>query len=463
MKLGLLLCDHVREELQGEFGDYPKMFKDLLHQVDNSLEIEVFDVIAGELPSHVDQCDVYITSGSRYGVRDGLAWVDKLSDFIRQLYDAKKGFVGICFGHQLIAQALGGEVNKSDKGWGIGIAFSHLSVQKDWMTPHQSTLDLVVSHQDQISRLPQNSEILLSNAFCPYAMVQVGEHFLGIQGHPEFSRGYSLALMNSRKDRIPADVIASGAATLEQQTDALVSTQWILNFLRKTISTNKTGAENMKAVKCAIASTLLLSLSNAALAVEGLSANVAATSDYMWRGMTQNNHDNAISGGIDYTSESGFYVGTWVSNVDFGATDATNYELDFYGGYQFKNNDVEYNFGYILYSFPDSEDINMGEVYASVAYKNLSLKVSTIANSDNNAVDAGDDTYIEAAYKWDLGNDLAFTVHAGSYSRESADNYVDYSATLSKGNFSFSVMDVTEDSVDSDMRVVVSYTYGFDL
>ena len=240
MKLGILLCDHVQEQLQGEFGDYPLMFKDLLHQIDSTLEIEIFEVIAGQFPTDINQCDVYMTSGSRWGVTDGLEWVDKLSDFICELYVAKKGFVGICFGHQLLAQALGGEVKKSDKGWGIGIAFSELVAQKDWMEPHQTTLDLVVSHQDQISRLPQDSQVLLSNSFCPYAMVQVGEHFLGIQGHPEFSRGYSLALMNSRKDRIPSDIITHGTETLEQQTDDLVATRWILNFLEQTITTTKT-------------------------------------------------------------------------------------------------------------------------------------------------------------------------------------------------------------------------------
>ncbi|NRA71006.1 MAG: GMP synthase [Gammaproteobacteria bacterium] len=235
MKLGILLCDHVQEQLQGEFGDYPQMFSELLLQVDSTLQIEVFDVISGKLPTDINQCDVYMTSGSRWGVTDGLAWVDQLSDFLRKLYRAKKGFVGICFGHQLLAQALGGAVTKSDKGWGIGIAFSEVSTQKNWMRPYQATLDLVVSHQDQISQLPPDSQVLVSNAFCPYAMVQVGDHFLGIQGHPEFSRDYSLALMNSRKDRIPSAVITDGAATLVQPTDAILATQWILNFLAQTI------------------------------------------------------------------------------------------------------------------------------------------------------------------------------------------------------------------------------------
>ena len=218
----------------------------------------------------------------------------------------------------------------------------------------------------------------------------------------------------------------------------------------------------MRLLKCLLASTIFFGLGSAQ-AVEGLSANIGATNDYMWRGMTQNDHDIALSGGIDYANESGFYAGTWVSNVDFGAEDTTNYELDFYAGYSFEKNDVAYDFGYVLYAFPDADDYNVGEVYASIGWRNLSLKVSTLATSDNDDADFGDDTYIEAAYDWDLGNDLTLSFHAGSYSRENAENYVDYSASLSKGAFTFSLMDVNKDSVDSDVRVVISYTHSFDL
>ena len=218
----------------------------------------------------------------------------------------------------------------------------------------------------------------------------------------------------------------------------------------------------MKRLKYLFATAILVCSCNA-LAVEGLSANVGATNDYMWRGMTQNDHDIALSGGIDYASKSGWYVGTWVSNVDFGAEDMTNYELDFYAGFSIEKNNVAYDFGYVIYAFPDADDINMGEIYASVGWEGLSLKVSTLATSDNNDADFGDDTYIEAAYDWALGNDLTLGFHVGSYSREHADNYIDYSASLSKGDFTFTVMDVNKNSVDSDVRVVVSYNYGFDL
>ncbi|MFT5758728.1 MAG: hypothetical protein ACI9LM_003476 [Alteromonadaceae bacterium] len=218
----------------------------------------------------------------------------------------------------------------------------------------------------------------------------------------------------------------------------------------------------MKISTSLLACTLFMSLSSAH-AVEGLTANIGATNDYMWRGMTQNNHDIALSGGIDYAAESGFYAGTWVSNVDFGSADETNYEMDFYAGYGGEINNFSYDVGYILYAFPDANDINMGELYASINWQDLSLKISTLATSDVNNADFGDDTYIEGAYSFDLGNDLTLSLHAGSYSRENAENFVDYSVSISKGAFTFSVMDVSKDIIDEDVRVVLSYSHSIDL
>ncbi|PCI63474.1 MAG: GMP synthase [Gammaproteobacteria bacterium] len=233
MKLGILVCDQVQEQLQPEFGDYPEMFKTLLQRVDESLEIHCFSAIEHNLPEDINVCDCYITTGSRYGVNDDQIWIRELEDFIRALYKAGKGFVGICFGHQLIAKSLGGLVDKSSKGWGIGIAFSNVTNQKNWMLPVKKQLALVVSHQDQIIKLPPQAEVLASNDFCPYSMIKVGVSFIGIQGHPEFSRQYSLALINSRRDRISASVIDAASATLTHQTDDVISMKWLINFLKQ--------------------------------------------------------------------------------------------------------------------------------------------------------------------------------------------------------------------------------------
>lgn len=122
MKLGILQCDDVRSSLQPDFGNYASMFEALFQQVDKALELRFYLVINGQFPQHIDECDAYICSGSKWGANDDDLWVRQLEDFIRALYTARKGLVGICFGHQLIAKALGGEVEKSPLGWGVGIA-----------------------------------------------------------------------------------------------------------------------------------------------------------------------------------------------------------------------------------------------------------------------------------------------------------------------------------------------------
>lgn len=235
MKLGVLVCDHVQPHLQADFGDYAAMFAAIISTSAIKVELQFFDVVNGEFPAHIDVCDCYITTGSKYGVNDDLPWLAQLTEFVVCLHRAKKGFVGICFGHQLIARALGGRVEKSAKGWGIGIAKANVVKNSQWMVPKSETINLVVSHQDQISTLPANAEVLLTSDFCPFSMFKVDEHFLGIQGHPEFTRIYSYALMDSRRDRIPAGIITTAIRSLSWQADDILMMKWLLQFLQQSI------------------------------------------------------------------------------------------------------------------------------------------------------------------------------------------------------------------------------------
>ena len=232
MKIGLLQCDSVLDSLQGKHGNYPAMFIDLFKQVDPSIELVVFNVVEGEYPDNIKDFDGYITTGSRHGAEDDLPWINRLIEFVANLYQHNIKLVGICFGHQIIAKALGGQVVKSDKGWGVGVSLNTVERQTSWMEPFQDKLNLIVSHQDQVVRLPEDSEVLASSDFCPSYMYTVGECFLSIQGHPEFSKAYSYDLMESRRDRIDAHIIEQGQASLEFAVDDLLTVQWICQFLR---------------------------------------------------------------------------------------------------------------------------------------------------------------------------------------------------------------------------------------
>jgi len=236
MKIGLLQCDDVMQTLQSEHGNYPQMFDDLLRAQVPDLEMVVYRCMDGEYPARAGECDSYLTTGSKFGVNDGLPWVDVLEDFIRQLWEHRMPLVGICFGHQLMAKALGGEVGKSVKGWGVGVSFNQVVMRKNWMDPWQEKLDLIVSHQDQVTRLPVHADVLISSIFCPYYVVQYGQHFMSVQGHPEFCKDYSRALMDLRQGAIPDARLREGQASLSAEVDADVMMRWMLNFLAQASS-----------------------------------------------------------------------------------------------------------------------------------------------------------------------------------------------------------------------------------
>jgi GMP synthase-like glutamine amidotransferase len=225
MKVGLLECDHVTDQLRHIAGDYRQMFRALIDRHAPQIQLEYFDVSTGEFPASLNACDAYLTTGSRFSAYDADDWIRRLKDFVRQLRDADKPFVGICFGHQILAEALGGKVVKAEKGWGIGIQSMNVIQTEDWMRPLQGSCDLHYSHRDQVEILPEDSVVLGKTDHCRVAMFRVGERMLGIQGHPEFPGAYAEALIRRRTELIGADLV--GEADFASPTDEAVITQWI--------------------------------------------------------------------------------------------------------------------------------------------------------------------------------------------------------------------------------------------
>lgn len=202
-------------------------------------------------------------------------------------------------------------------------------------------------------------------------------------------------------------------------------------------------------------------ISTQASAVEGLSANAAVTSNYLWRGITQSNDDAAVSGGIDFESKSGAYVGTWVSSLGGSS------EFDFYAGYTGEAGDITYDIGYIFYGYPSSvastADADFSEVYLSLGYDALTLGVSVLADAEWDA-DFADDIYYSAEYAIDVeGLEVGF--HAGFYDTDASfaegnvyDGY-DLGVSISKNGFTFGI----NDHENTNSTVYVSYSVDFDL
>lgn len=231
MKIGILKTDAVRPEWVPNFGEYPDMFQRLLAQVDASLEFVTWDVEQGELPEQTDLVDGYIITGSKSSAYDDKPWIRNLEVFIRQLDAEQRKLVGICFGHQLIAKALGGDVKKSPKGWGVGVHVYNIN-DHSLHDGEGDTLQLLASHQDQVMAPPANAEVIATNEHCEIAGMRVGKHILTFQGHPEFVPAFSREIMTFRRAMIGDERVAEGMASLEalhHQGERVA--RWILDFI----------------------------------------------------------------------------------------------------------------------------------------------------------------------------------------------------------------------------------------
>ena len=233
MKLGILKTDAVLPRWVPDFGEYPDMFISLLGRLDPGLEFAVYDVEQGEYPADIDEVDAYLITGSKSSVYDDKPWIRELEAFVRELHARRKKLVGICFGHQLVAQALGGRTEKSAKGWGQGVHTHTFTEVPSWHDGGSLAFNVLVSHQDQVVENAEDAEVLASSDFCENAVCQIGDHILTFQGHPEFVPGYSREILQYRREMIGEAIYESGMASLDTPAEGERIGRWILNFLRE--------------------------------------------------------------------------------------------------------------------------------------------------------------------------------------------------------------------------------------
>ena len=223
MKLAILETGRPPGNLAEEFGSYPQMFADLLGP---GFDVESFDVQSGQLPEPAAH-HAYLITGSPAGVYDPLPWIEPLQAFIRSAGEAK--MVGICFGHQVMAQALGGQVEKSNKGWGAGLHCYDIVRAEPWMNG-ESWIAIPASHQDQVVVQPPNTEVVAASDFAPFAaLAWTDRPAISFQFHPEFSPAFAKALIEKRYDVVPNPDAA--IASLDAPNDNARVAQWIRNFL----------------------------------------------------------------------------------------------------------------------------------------------------------------------------------------------------------------------------------------
>ena len=226
MKIAVLETGVPPDPLADEFGSYPDMFARLLGP---GYTFEIFDVEKGDLPD-MSAHGAYLITGSPAGVYEPLPWIAPLMEFIRSASDAK--MIGVCFGHQAMAQALGGEVIKSPKGWGTGLQCYQVVHPQPW-TNGEYQVAVPASHQDQVVVQPPGTTVVAASDFTPFAaLAWTDRPAISFQFHPEFSPGYAKALIEKRYDRVNDPDAA--LASLDAPNDNERVGEWIRRFLTET-------------------------------------------------------------------------------------------------------------------------------------------------------------------------------------------------------------------------------------
>jgi GMP synthase-like glutamine amidotransferase len=227
MPIGLLLCDHVRPGFRVIAGDYPDYFTRLLP----GRPIVTYDLTAGQFPTDLDECEAWITTGSRHFVSDDIGWIGDFAALVRRIHREERALVGICFGTQMIAHALGGEVWRAPTGWAVGIREVEVVESEGWMSPRADRFRILHGNADQVKTLPPGARLLGRSEDVPISVFALDDHIVAFQGHPEFTPAYSAVLMESRRATIiPEDVVDAGLASLTEPDTALLA-GWIENFI----------------------------------------------------------------------------------------------------------------------------------------------------------------------------------------------------------------------------------------
>ncbi len=237
MKIGILACGITPDEIIEDFGTYAEMIAQLVSSVKEGFEFETFDVRDGHFPESANTCDGWIISGSKFCVGEQSPWMIRLQELIVEIYAQKVPTVGICFGHQIVAVALGGRVDKCSGGWGVGLHRYETITDDVLFSPLKGGFTLNAMHQDQVVELPKSAGVLASSEFCAYAAINYSDVIFTIQAHPEFSMVFEYLLVSLRRGSvIPEGVADTGLASLRAaaaQADSQRVAECIVGFLSR--------------------------------------------------------------------------------------------------------------------------------------------------------------------------------------------------------------------------------------
>jgi len=234
IKLGILQVNHDKSvEVGDAFPDDAHRFRDLFDAQEDRFQYRIYMTIGGEVPKDLNEQDAFMITGSPLSVLDSHIFSNDLNDFIKRCDVARKPLLGACFGHQAIALALGGKVEKSDSGYNVGIEETRFHNHRSWMQPAHKTLPMYVFHEDQVTELPADCELLGSSKACKIASFAKGSHIFTTQAHPEFSESFMSCVLKFTQDSMDAQNASDAWESLKKEQNGAVFGQWSTNFFKQ--------------------------------------------------------------------------------------------------------------------------------------------------------------------------------------------------------------------------------------
>lgn len=233
MKIGILLTSNDESPWALRFPNDGEKFRSLLQPLRQDWSYEIYPVKDDIFPADIGVCDGYIITGSPASVHDGHGWIGRLEAFIEELHQSRRPLIGACFGHQIIAKALGGKVEKNPQGWVIGTETTTYIQTADWMVPASKTLTLYAAHKEQVTGLPREATTIGTAPGCPHAAFTIGSHIMTNEYHPEMTRDFMETLVDEMAGVLEPEQMATARRQFETAPQGALFGAWMVNFLER--------------------------------------------------------------------------------------------------------------------------------------------------------------------------------------------------------------------------------------